>query len=107
MADDSVRSNILFGEKYDEERYLQTLHACALESDLDGFPEGDQTRVGEKGLSMSGSVLASIELQGSTYLITPHYDHRRGQKQRISLARAVYARSEIVILDDVLSAVDR
>lgn len=83
LTDDTVKANVLFGEAYDEERYHQTLHACALESDLDGFPDGDQTRVGEKGLSMSG-----------------------GQKQRIALARAIYARTDVVLLDDVLSAVD-
>ena len=83
LQDDSVRANVLFGEPYDEERYHQTLYACALESDLEGFPDGDKTRVGEKGLSMSG-----------------------GQKQRIALARAVYSQSDIVLLDDVLSAVD-
>ncbi|KPV73167.1 uncharacterized protein RHOBADRAFT_6068, partial [Rhodotorula graminis WP1] len=79
----SVRDNILFGEEYDEERYNETIFACSLEDDLEALPEGDETRVGEQGLSMSG-----------------------GQKQRIALARAVYARSEIVLLDDVLSALD-
>lgn len=62
LADDTVKANVLFGEKYDEERYHKTLHACALESDLDGFPDGDQTRVGEKGLSMSGFVCRLVSL---------------------------------------------
>ncbi|KAK4046142.1 hypothetical protein OIV83_006313 [Microbotryomycetes sp. JL201] len=84
LQDDSVKANILFGNEYDEDRYYETLFACALESDIEGFPDGDETRVGEKGLSMSG-----------------------GQKQRIALARAVYAKTDIVLLDDVLSAVDR
>ncbi|KAM0789886.1 hypothetical protein ACM66B_006730 [Microbotryomycetes sp. NB124-2] len=83
LQDDSVKANILFGNEYDEDRYYETLFACALESDIEGFPDGDDTRVGEKGLSMSG-----------------------GQKQRIALARAVYAKTDIVLLDDVLSAVD-
>ncbi|GAA6057830.1 hypothetical protein NBRC10513_001157 [Rhodotorula toruloides] len=83
LQDTSVRQNILFGEEYDDERYRETIFACALEDDLEALPEGDETRVGERGLSMSG-----------------------GQKQRIALARAVYARSDIVLLDDVLSALD-
>ncbi|GAA5884595.1 hypothetical protein JCM3774_004798 [Rhodotorula dairenensis] len=83
LQDTSIRENILFGEDYDEERYNETIYACALEDDLEAMPQGDETRVGEKGLSMSG-----------------------GQKQRIALARAVYSSSRIVLLDDVLSALD-
>ncbi|SCV74803.1 BQ2448_7832 [Microbotryum intermedium] len=83
LLDDTVKANILFGEKYEMERYEDTIRACSLEEDLKGFEEGDETRVGEKGVSMSG-----------------------GQKQRVALARAVYSQSEIVLLDDVLSAVD-
>ncbi|BGP27903.1 hypothetical protein JCM10295v2_006890 [Rhodotorula toruloides] len=83
LQDTSVRQNILFGEDYEDERYRETIFACALEKDLEALPEGDETRVGERGLSMSG-----------------------GQKQRIALARAIYARSDIVLLDDVLSALD-
>ena len=56
---------------------------CALRSDLEILPGGDQTEVGEKGINLSG-----------------------GQKQRISLARAVYASSDIYYFDDPLSAVD-
>ncbi|GAA6020697.1 hypothetical protein JCM11491_000519 [Sporobolomyces phaffii] len=83
LQDTSIRNNILFGEEYDEDRYNDTVFACALEKDIEGLPEGDETRCGEKGLSLSG-----------------------GQKQRICLARAVYARSQLVLLDDVLSALD-
>ncbi|GAA5966329.1 hypothetical protein JCM21900_003097 [Sporobolomyces salmonicolor] len=83
LQDTSIRENILFGEEFDQDRYDQTVFACALEDDIESLPEGDQTRCGEKGLSLSG-----------------------GQKQRICLARAVYARSELVLLDDVLSALD-
>ncbi|GAA5982504.1 hypothetical protein JCM10908_006676 [Rhodotorula pacifica] len=83
LQDTSIRENILFGEDFDEERYNETIYACALEDDLEAMPQGDETRVGEKGLSMSG-----------------------GQKQRIALARAVYSSSRIVLLDDVLSALD-
>lgn len=53
-ADTSIRENILFGEDFDEERYNETIFACALEDDLEAMPLGDETRVGEKGLSMSG-----------------------------------------------------
>ena len=56
LSDTSIRNNILFGEEYDEERYNDTVFACALENDIEGLSEGDETRCGEKGLSLSGYV---------------------------------------------------
>ncbi|CAK9437824.1 uncharacterized protein LODBEIA_P22020 [Lodderomyces beijingensis] len=79
----TVKANILFGCKLDETYYNKVVKACQLISDLNILPDGDQTVVGEKGISLSG-----------------------GQKARISLARAVYARADVILLDDVLSAVD-
>ncbi|OAD04627.1 hypothetical protein MUCCIDRAFT_140340 [Mucor lusitanicus CBS 277.49] len=79
----SIRDNILFGLPYVESRYRETLTACALDKDLDILEDGDQTEIGEKGITLSG-----------------------GQKARVSLARAVYSRAQNVLMDDVLSAVD-
>ncbi|WLF81435.1 ATP-binding cassette glutathione S-conjugate transporter ycf1 [Lodderomyces elongisporus] len=79
----TVKDNILFGHKYDPEFYQNVLKACALTVDLAILPKGDRTEVGEKGISLSG-----------------------GQKARLSLARAVYARADVYLLDDPLSAVD-
>lgn len=79
----SLKDNILFGYKYDEAMYKKTIKACQLLPDLEILPDGDQTLVGEKGISLSG-----------------------GQKARLSLARAVYSRADLYLLDDVLSAVD-
>ncbi|KAI8873400.1 hypothetical protein GQ42DRAFT_160563 [Ramicandelaber brevisporus] len=79
----TIKENIVFGEKYDEQRYRAVLHACALNPDLRILPAGDATMVGEKGVTLSG-----------------------GQKQRLALARAVYSRCNHVLLDDCLSAVD-
>ena len=79
----TVRENILFGERFDEERFQRVIGVCALQRDMDTFPHADQTFVGEHGVVLSG-----------------------GQQARISLARAVYASADIYILDDPLSAVD-
>ncbi|KAF7309660.1 hypothetical protein MIND_00337100 [Mycena indigotica] len=79
----TVRDNIIFNHVYDEEFYTQVIEACALSPDLALLPQGDLTEVGEKGITLSG-----------------------GQRARISLARAVYARADLVLLDDVLAAVD-
>jgi ABC-type multidrug transport system fused ATPase/permease subunit len=79
----SVRDNILFGEPLDPVRYARILEACALAPDLAILPAGDETEIGERGVNLSG-----------------------GQKARIALARAVYSACPLVLLDDVLSAVD-
>ena len=57
--------------------------ACQFETDLKLMPAGDLTEIGEKGINLSG-----------------------GQKARISLARAVYKRPDVVIMDDPISALD-
>ena len=80
----SVKQNIIFGHRYDEGFYKRTLDACAMTEDLSILPDGDETEVGEKGISLSG-----------------------GQKARLSLARAVYSRADVLLLDDPLSAVDQ
>lgn len=79
----SVRQNILFGQAMDRPRYNTVVRRCALDRDFALFPHGDKTIVGERGVSLSG-----------------------GQRARISLARAVYKRADIYLLDDPLSAVD-
>lgn len=79
----SVKSNILFTEEFDKQRYDQVVSACGLTKDFEIFEHRDDTLVGEKGVSLSG-----------------------GQKARINLARAVYKKADIYLLDDPLSAVD-
>ncbi|KAL1866600.1 hypothetical protein VTK73DRAFT_4630 [Phialemonium thermophilum] len=79
----TVRENIVFGYRYDSVFYEKTVKACALLDDFAQLPDGDETVVGERGISLSG-----------------------GQKARVALARAVYARADIYLLDDCLSAVD-
>ncbi|KAM5465546.1 ATP-binding cassette transporter yor1 [Microsporum audouinii] len=79
----TVKENILFGKEYDEAWYNKVIDACALRADLNMLPNGDQTEIGERGITISG-----------------------GQKQRLNIARAIYFNSSLVLLDDPLSAVD-
>ncbi|PIL29209.1 ATP-binding cassette transporter [Ganoderma sinense ZZ0214-1] len=83
IQNETIKDNILFGAPYDEVRYNKVLAQCALERDLELFDAGDKTEVGEKGITLSG-----------------------GQKARITLARAIYSPAEILLLDDVLAALD-
>jgi ATP-binding cassette, subfamily C (CFTR/MRP), member 4 len=59
---DSVRNNILFGSEFDETRFKEIVHVCALEKDFELFPYGDKTLVGERGVSLSGGQKARITL---------------------------------------------
>lgn len=47
----TLEDNILFNNKKDEDRYSSCVRACALQSDLDMLPGGDQTEIGEKVFS--------------------------------------------------------
>uniref|UniRef100_J3M4P3 ABC transporter C family member 13 n=1 Tax=Oryza brachyantha TaxID=4533 RepID=J3M4P3_ORYBR len=79
----TVRDNILFGKPMNSEEYDRAIRCCALDKDMENFPYGDLTEIGQRGLNMSG-----------------------GQKQRIQLARAVYNGADVYLLDDPFSAVD-
>ncbi|CAN3476413.1 oligomycin resistance ATP-dependent permease Yor1p [Diutina catenulata] len=83
VQNSTIRENIVFGKPWDKEWYDKVVYACSLQADLAVLPGGDMTEVGERGITLSG-----------------------GQKARLNLARSVYAQSDILLMDDVLSAVD-
>ena len=79
----TLRENILFGKDFDKKKYDTIIQVCDLKTDLDCFPKGDLTEVGQRGVILSG-----------------------GQRARVSLARGIYSDADIYLLDDPLSAVD-
>lgn len=83
IQDKSFKENIVFGAPLNNRYFQQVLDGCALLKDLDSFDDYDDSIVGENGSRLSG-----------------------GQKQRLALARAVYQKSDIYLVDDPLSSLD-
>ncbi len=79
-----LAENIGFGvEKLSKERLQEVMQYAQLSKDVEDFPDGVATMIGERGVTLSG-----------------------GQKQRTSLARAIAKEPTILILDDAMSSVD-
>jgi ATP-binding cassette subfamily B protein len=84
LFSDTLAENIAFGVANAERSNIETAAEVAgLTEDIEGFPDGFETLVGERGLTLSG-----------------------GQKQRTAIARAILREPKILILDDALSSVD-
>ena len=84
LFSDTLKGNIAFGvEKADEPEVEWAAGVAGLAEDVEGFPDGFDALVGERGITLSG-----------------------GQKQRTAIGRAVLRQPKILILDDALSSVD-
>eukprot|EP00941_MAST-03F_sp_MAST-3F-sp1_P004878 g4878.t1 len=79
----SVRDNIIWTHPFDLDWYNTVVDACSLREDFTQLPNGDKTEIGERGVNLSG-----------------------GQKARLGLARAIYAKADLLLLDDPLAACD-
>ena len=84
LFSDRIRENIALGvDSATDEEIRRSADAANIAADIEGFPEGYETMVGERGITLSG-----------------------GQKQRTAIARALIRNPRILILDDALSSVD-
>lgn len=84
LFSDSIRDNIAFGaENASDDAVRRAAQAASIADDIEGFPEGYRTLVGERGITLSG-----------------------GQKQRTAIARAIIRNPRILVLDDALASVD-
>ncbi|KAJ4416457.1 hypothetical protein N0V82_006722 [Gnomoniopsis sp. IMI 355080] len=83
LQNETIKNNILFSSEYEEVRYQRVIEACCLPEDLAELVNGDETLVGENGTALSG-----------------------GQKSRVALARALYSKAPLLLLDDIFSALD-
>lgn len=85
LFSETVRENIMFSaqDKDKPDEATTFAHMAGLKGEVEAFPNGIETMLGERGVNLSG-----------------------GQKQRISIARALQASRPILILDDCTSAVD-
>ncbi len=84
LFSDSIRDNIAFGaQDATDEDVRRAAEAANIADDIEGFPQGYRTLVGERGITLSG-----------------------GQKQRTAIARAIIRNPRILVLDDALASVD-
>jgi ATP-binding cassette subfamily B multidrug efflux pump len=84
LFSDRIRENIAFGvESASGDEIHNAAEAANIAADIESFPEGYETLVGERGITLSG-----------------------GQKQRTAIARALIRNPRILVLDDALSSVD-
>ncbi|TLD36942.1 P-loop containing nucleoside triphosphate hydrolase protein [Venturia nashicola] len=84
LPNDTIRQIIIGIAEFDREWYRYIVKTCCLEEDLVQMPQKDLTLIGSRGITLSG-----------------------GQKHRCALARALYSRASVLVLDDFLSTVDR
>ena len=84
LFSDTIKENIRFGNPYAaDDEIVEAVRLCGLSNEIEKFPNGLDTVVGERGIALSG-----------------------GERQRVTLTRSIIKKPSILILDDALSSVD-
>lgn len=84
FLNESIKDNIVLGKKFDEQLYKEAIHYSCMEKDIKTFAEKDMLLITEGGSNLSG-----------------------GQRVRLQIARAIYQKADILLLDDVFSSLDK
>ncbi|KAE9962043.1 hypothetical protein BLS_000905, partial [Venturia inaequalis] len=79
----SVRDCIVGMSESDETWFNEVVHACAFDEDIHALADGAETKIGSRGIALS-----------------------EGQRQRLCLARAIFSRAPLMLLDDVFRSLD-
>ncbi|XP_036367801.1 canalicular multispecific organic anion transporter 1 isoform X2 [Octopus sinensis] len=79
----TIKENIIFGKMFNDKRFSHATKYSALQEDLNNLKDSEETKVTDQGMNLSG-----------------------GQRSRINLARTIFSRPDIFLLDDQLSALD-